>query len=275
MGLKIGVQVYSVRDSADRDLKDTLKKIKAMGYEGVELAGLYGNKPEDVRKMLDETGLVAISAHVPLQELVLAPEGVIKNYVTIGCRYIAVPYLPEELRPGKKDFEKTLKDIEMIAKECKKQGIQLLYHNHNFEFVKMENGEYGLDRIYSTISEDLLKSEIDTCWVHVSGVDPAAYVKKYSGRAPIVHFKDYNGFVSDQMYELIGIAPKEKKAEKDEKHFEFRPVGCGVLDFPAIIREAEAAGTQWIVVEQDEPSMGLTRLESIERSRENLKKLLG
>lgn len=273
MGFPVALQIYSVRDFAEKDLKDTLAKVKEMGYDGVEFAGLYGNEPGEVKRMIEELGLTPISAHVPLDEMLADPDKVIGAYAEIGCKYIAVPYLPEERRPGTDGFAKTIKDIEGLAATAKKYGIQMLYHNHDFEFVKVD-GEYGLDILYKSISEDLLKTQIDTCWVNVAGEDPAEYVKKYSGRAPVVHLKDFvmsGKEKPEQLYELIGIETEKK--EEDEEAFGFRPVGYGVQDFPAILKACEEAGTEWVVVEQDRPALGKTSMECAAMSREYLKKL--
>ena len=188
MSLPVAVQVYSVRDDAKADLRATLEKIKDMGYDGVEFAGLYGNSPADIKAMLDELGLTAVSAHVPFADLRRDAKGVIADYVTLGCKWIAVPYLDKADRPGSGDFDKTIADIEMIGKEAKAQGIQLLYHNHDFEFVKVGD-EYALDILYSSISADYLQTELDTCWVKVGGEDPAQYIMKYANRSPLVHLK--------------------------------------------------------------------------------------
>ncbi len=268
MKFPVAVQVYSVREDAAADLRGTLEKIKAMGYEGVEFAGLYDNSPEDVKKMCQEIGLVPVSAHVSLKELVADTAKVVADYVLIGCKYIAVPYLTEEDRPGTPGWAKTVESIKMIGEECKKQGIKLLYHNHDFEFVKLD-GTYALDMLYETVSEDLLATELDTCWVNVGGEDPAGYVKKYAGRAPVVHLKDFVGSKSDDMYELIGIEKKVTAAPE----FELRPVGYGCQDWYNILKACEDAGTEWVVVEQDRPSMEKTPLESIELSRNYLKTL--
>lgn len=268
--LPVAVQVYSVRDDAEKDFKGTMKKIKEMGYDGVELAGLYGLEPAYIKEVLAELDLPAISAHVPFQELVADLEGTVAKYVTIGVKYIAIPYLSEEDRPGAPKFEENLKKMVEIGECCKKNGIQMLYHNHDFEFIKMENGQYALDYMYSTLSEDLLKTELDTCWVKVAGEDPAAYIRKYAGRSPVVHLKD---FIKEgkpaNMYELIGIEV-EKKEETGK--FEFRPVGSGMQDFPPILEAAVESGANWVVVEQDQ-SYDTPALEAIRMSREYLKGL--
>ena len=148
-------------------------------------------------------------------------------------------------------------------------GLQLLYHNHDFEFLKID-GEYALDILYNTIPAELLATEIDTCWVNVGGEEPSAYVEKYSGRAPIVHLKDFSGSKGNgPLYKLIGI--EEEETEKAENTFEFRPVGYGCQDWKKIIASAEKAGAGWVVVEQDDPSMGKTPIECAQSSIEYLK----
>lgn len=266
MRFPIAVQVYSVREDAEKDLRGTLEKIKKMGYEGVEFAGLYGHSAEDVKKMCEEIGLVPLSAHIPYQDMAKDPEKAIADYITIGCKYVAVPYLVEEDRPGTPAWGTTVANVEMIGKVCKENGIKLLYHNHDFEFIKVGE-KYALDMLYSTVPEDILATELDTCWVKVAGADPSYYIKKYSGRAPVVHLKDFMGEQSEDMYELIGL---DKKVTGTDK-FEFRPVGYGCQDFYSILTACESAGTEWVVVEQDRPSIGKTPLESIELSINYLK----
>ncbi len=269
MSLPVAVQVFSVRDDAARDLRGTLEAIKTMGYDGVEFAGLYGYAPAEIKQMCEEIGLVPISAHVPYVDMVNDAKGVLSQYAEIGCRYVAVPYLSPEHRPGKDEFPQVVENIAKIGQVAKELGIQLLYHNHEFEFMKLD-GKYALDVLYDTVPADLLQTELDTCWVNVGGENPADYVRKYSGRAPVVHLKDFCGERSDDMYELIGI---ERKAPPMPSNFEFRPVGDGLQNLPEILAACEDAGSSWVVVEQDSPSMGLTPMQCIAKSRENLKKL--
>lgn len=268
--LPVAVQVYSVRDDAERDFKGTMQKIKDMGYDGVELAGLYGMKPAEVKAILEEVGLVPLSAHVPFQELEADIEGTVAQYKEIGMQYIAIPYLMEEDRPGTEKFLKNIETFKKIGEACKKVGITLLYHNHDFEFVKMPNGQYALDYIYTEIPADLLQTELDICWVKVAGEEPVDYIKKYAGRAPVVHLKDfYKEGKPANMYELIGIET-EKKEETGK--FEFRPVGHGMQNIPPVLDPALEAGSKWVVVEQDQ-SYDTPALEAVKMSRDYLKGL--
>ena len=106
--------------------------------------------------------------------------------------------------------------------------------------------------------------------MNVGGENPAEYVRKYSGRAPVVHLKDFVGTKNEQMYELIGV---DKKAPERPSDFEFRPVGHGVQDMPEILHAAKDAGAEWLIVEQDNPSAGNEPLDEIKKSIDYLKKI--
>ena len=270
--LPVGVQLYSVRDAMASDFKGTLQKIKAMGYDGVEFAGLFGNTPEQVKAMCAEIGLNHISAHVPLADMLADVDKVIADYKAIGCKYIVVPYVTEERRPGGELFMQMIEEIRSIGQKAKDAGLVLLYHNHDFEFKKLESGEFGLDYLYSAIPADLLQTELDECWVKYAGQDPVAYLQKYTGRAPVVHLKDYyvEGEQVGDPYALIGLNEDEKKSNSA---FEFRPLGCGVQNVPDLMKAAKAAGSQWLIVEQDQPSMGKTPMECIAMSIDYIKKV--
>jgi sugar phosphate isomerase/epimerase len=117
---------------------------------------------------------------------------------------------------------------------------------------------------------DLLQTELDQCWVKYAGQDPVAYLQKYEGRSPVVHLKDYyaSGEQKEDPYALIGLNEGEKK---ENTAFEFRPLGYGIQDIPAIIEASKKAGSKWLIVEQDQPSMGKTPMECAAMSMEYLK----
>lgn len=272
MSFPIALQLYSVRDELEKDFVGTIRKVKALGYDGVEFAGLYGHKPAEVKKILEDAALVPVSAHVPFVDLVADPEKVVGEYAEIGCKYIAIPYLTPEYRPGSEKFNDVIEGAKVIGKAANDLGLTLLYHNHDFEFEKL-NGEYALDILYKDVSSDLLKTEIDTCWVNVAGENPSAYLRKYAGRSPVVHLKDFvmPGKKPEKMYELIGITDDQK--QEDAKAFEFRPLGNGVQNFSEILQACKDVGAVWVVVEQDKPSMGKTSIECAQTSINYLKNI--
>ncbi|MBQ6551699.1 MAG: sugar phosphate isomerase/epimerase [Lachnospiraceae bacterium] len=271
--LPVAVQVYGLRDllqETPERFEEVMKAVKEIGYDGVELAGLYGLDPAYIREVLDRVGLVPISAHVPFNELWENLDKAIEDYKTLGVTYMVMPHIPEQFRPANPEgFIDFLGKLPEMGKKIKAAGMEFLYHNHDFEFVRLPEGDYGYDRMFEIVPADLLAPEIDTCWCNVATGMAAEYVKKYSGRLPVVHLKDYikSGSTAN-MYELIGVKPGEVR--KDEGFFEFRPVGFGQMIWEPILENAIAAGSKWVVVEQDR-HYDLSPLECARRSREYLK----
>lgn len=270
----VGIQLYSVRDDLAADFEGTIKAVAEMGYEGVEFAGLYGHSPEEVKAICKKYGLDPVSTHVPFTDMVVDPEGVVKEYAAIGVKYIVIPYLTEEFRPGQERFKEVIEGAKIIGDVCRKYGIELLYHNHDFEFVKID-GEYALDILYKEVPADLLKTELDTCWVNVGGEDPSAYLRKYAGRSPVVHLKDFvmPGKKPEKMYALIGIDEQQQKDTAEAEAFGFRPVGYGVQNVEELIKASHDAGSKWLIVEQDMPALGKSALECAKMSIDYLKKV--
>ncbi len=271
--LPVGIQVYGLRDlleNTPENFEKVMREVKAIGYDGVELAGLYGIAPEEVREILDRTGLRAMSAHVPFDDMVHNLDQVIADYKTIGVDYLVMPYLAPEYRPAEpENFVAFLETLKTIGKKIHENGLELLYHNHDFEFVRMPDGGYGYDVMFETIAPEELKPELDTCWCDVATGRATEYIQKYAGRIPVVHLKDYikKGSVTN-MYKLIGVETEEAKEETG--YFGFRPVGFGQMIWEPVLQASLDAGTAWVVVEQDE-HYELSPMECARRSREYLR----
>ena len=268
---KIGLQLYSIRWQMEENMEETLKKVKEMGYECVEFAGYFGRSAEEIRAMLDKYGLECVSVHLSSDVFLKDMEKEAQYMKTLGAKYYAIPWLNVENYKDEELYKKLIGNIKEMSAVLKKYGIQLCYHNHDFEFEKVD-GEYKLDRLYSDVPADLLSTQFDTCWVNVGGENPSNYIRKYNGRIEIIHLKDFVGSKSENMYGLIGAEGKEKGKDTSNK-FELRPVGSGVQDFPAILAASKEVGAKWVVVEQDEPSMGKNRLECAEVSINYLKSI--
>ena len=264
------LQLYNVRDELGKDFDGTLKQVADIGYKYVELAmaQYYKKTADQFKASLDKLGLTAVSGHVPFRDMTKDPEGVIGFHIDLGCKFIVIPYLSDEDRSTSPNYEEVKKDIAKMGEIVNKKGAVLLYHNHEFEFIDYK-GKYALDDLYDSIPANLLQTEIDVCWVKVGGVNPAEYILKYKGRAPVVHLKDYEAPKDEKLkagYELIGQTQKDP----GRLSFPFRAVGYGDQDFPGILKAAEAAGTQYVVVEQDFPSPGKTPLECAKESLDYL-----
>ncbi len=261
----VAIQVYSIRDAAEADFVGTMRAIKEMGYSGVELAGTYGMTAVQIKEILDEIGLTLVSAHVGAD--LMWDDALMADYAATGMKYIAIPWFH---KPTDAVFlADNIEKFRVLGERMRSFGLQLGYHNHDFELETVHgDGRCALEAYYEEIPADLLKTQLDLCWVKVGGKDPVAFLKQFPGRAPTVHLKDYAGGKTDKMYALIDCDDAE--ASQAATEFELRPVGYGCQDVKGLLEAAEAVGTEWIIIEQDEPSMGLSRMECAQKSIEYL-----
>ena len=250
---KIGIQMYSIRDVVEEGMENALKYVAEMGYSCVEFAGYYGESAENLKRMLDQNKLEAISVHDSYEELLENPKEKIEFIKIIGAEYFAIPKLARDKHKGSDVFEKTVEDIRRAAEILKENGIQLLYHNHEFEFEKHEN-RYLMDWLFDKVSPEMMNPEIDTCWVNFAGIDPCEYIEKYAGKTDVIHLKDFicSNINALPIYDTVSRMKKAgKKITRDGSGFEYRPVGAGVQDFESIIKTSEKSGTKYLIVEQD------------------------
>ncbi|MBI4556643.1 MAG: sugar phosphate isomerase/epimerase [Candidatus Hydrogenedentes bacterium] len=222
------LQLYTVRDHIAKDFAGTLKKVKEVGYDYIELAGLGGVSAAECKKILDQVKLTAISNHVGYEEMIQKTDEVIAMCRTLNIRFIVVPWLGKPFATDKASWIKCAQALDAAGTKLKAAGIRLCYHNHAHEFEKFD-GEYALDILYANSSPDHVAGQLDTYWLKHGGVDPVAYIRKYSGRCPLIHVKDMSA---------------------GEPHT-FAEVGRGILDWKAIFGAGNAAGAQWYIVEQD------------------------
>ena len=271
---KVCLQLYSVRDQMEKDMEGTLKAVKDMGYDYVEFAGYFGKSAEEIRALLDKYSLTCISVHQGLDFYEEGGQSAVEYIKTLGAKYSAIPWYQAERLAGSPEWEETKALFNRCGELLKKNGIQMLYHNHDFEFVKVD-GKYKHDYLMQEIARDLLKPEFDTCWVRYAGEDPCKYLDMYAGDVDVLHLKDFTckKLANGPAYALIDAEGNPiKAASKEENEFRFRPVGQGMQDFPAILAAAEKAGTEYIIVEQDQ-TYELPSLEAVRESREYLKTL--
>ncbi|MBE7044025.1 MAG: sugar phosphate isomerase/epimerase [Ruminococcaceae bacterium] len=273
---KIGIQLYTLREEMEKDVEATLKAVAEMGYDCVEFAGYFGKTAEEMKALLDRYGLEAISVHQGYDPFIGADAQAQVDYLkTLGVKFCAIPWMGVEKHAGNDVYPQTVEEITKVGKLLKDNGIQLLYHNHDFEFETFE-GKYLLDWLYESVPAEYLQTELDCCWVKYAGEEPVKYIKKYADRADVLHLKDFvcKSLKGGPVYDLIDEDGKELGTETttEDNGFEFRPVGQGLQDFPSIIKAAEEAGISYLIVEQDSwPTC--PALEAAKQSREYLKTL--
>jgi sugar phosphate isomerase/epimerase len=223
---KIGVQLYSVRDQMEKDFAGTIAKVAKIGYREVEFAGYFDHSPQDVRRLLDENGLTSPSAHIEYDRIVNHLPEVIAAAKVVGHTYIVCPHLDEALRNDADGWKKIAQALNKAGAEAGKSGMQIAYHNHNFEF-KTFDGKPGYDILLEEADAKLVKMEMDLYWTTKAGADPLKYFAKYPGRFPLVHVKDM------------------------DQAGDFTEVGNGSIDWKAIFAKSKEAGIKHYIVEQD------------------------
>ncbi|GKU80372.1 sugar phosphate isomerase/epimerase [Paenibacillus sp. L3-i20] len=227
----IGLQLYTLREDTAADFEGTLRKVAEMGYEGVEFAG-YGNiEAEAMRDLLHELKLTPIGSHIGLERLESNIDEEISYLKTIGAKYAVCPWIPSELRDAEA-WQNHIIAFERYGKRFSEEGITFAYHNHEFEFEVMIDGQFAFDALYERTSPAFLQIEMDIGWIQYSGIDPIAYINKYSTRLPLLHVKDFRSKEAGQPIDTVEL-------------------GRGSLPLNEIIKAASESSVQWLIVEQD------------------------
>ena len=257
---KIGLQLYTVRDQMKADFDGTIAKVASIGYKEVEFAGYFGRTPERVRAVIDRNGLTSPSCHVEYAVLSDKWPSVIESSKLIGQSYIVCPWIPEEIRKQPDGWKRAIETFNHAGEISKKSGIQFAYHNHWFEFLPV-NGKLPYDMLLEQCDPELVKMELDLCWITVAGADPLTYFNRYPGRFPLVHVKDMKKLpkVSASGGQDFGDSLKDMTA-----------VGSGIIDWKRIFGQSEKAGIKHYIVEHDKPE---APFESIKISYDYLSKL--
>jgi sugar phosphate isomerase/epimerase len=259
----IGVQLYTVRDAMKSDFEGTVAKVAATGYKEVEFAGYFNKSPKDIRAILDKNGLAAPSCHVPYSTLEKSWPEALEAANVIGHKLIVNPWIEVDQRNSADGWKKAAELFNKCGESAKKAGIQFAYHNHTFEFQQANglDGKLPYDYLLANCDKDLVKMELDLCWITVAGKDPIKYFNENPGRFPAVHVKD------------IKQLPKPEDAPTtgpDRQMGFLTDVGSGVIPWKDIFANSGKAGIQHYFVEQDNPS---DPFASIKNSYDFLSKL--
>jgi sugar phosphate isomerase/epimerase len=230
---KMALQLYTLRDPAKQDLAGTLKKVREMGWEYVQWSGMPSLSAEKIREALDTAGLKAISAHVGVEPFEKDLDANVKFWKTVGVTHLGPGGMMNDCKATLKDWLNGARRLDALGAKLRAAGIWLSYHNHASEFEKYpDDPRAKLDILMESTKPENLFAELDLAWAYVGGVDPAAYIRKFKGRVPLVHAKD---------------VVKAKEGRKQA----FKPLGQGELNWPEIFAAGDASGLEWYVYEQD------------------------
>lgn len=239
--MRKGVQVYTVRDFIDTEegYIDSLKKIKAMGYDSVQTYTKFYT-PEEHKKLLDEIGLKSETAGGDYQTM-LESESAIETAIheadVMETDLIGVGTMPTEYRDSEEGFKRYAQGVNKICSTLQKSGKRLIYHPHALEFYSFGGGRNGMDILTGETDEKGFCFVLDTHWLQSGGQNPAAYIRRLKGRLPIIHFKDYK---------ITGGAAFIEEVRKD-----FAEMGEGNLNWQEIVEACKEVGVHAAIIEQD------------------------
>lgn len=263
IGKPVGLQIYTLGDEAAKDIDATFARVAQIGFRDIELPGLLGKKPAELRAAADKAGLRFSSIHLPLQgmpggaglSLMSDTQKIADDLGTLGIFQGVAPIapFPADFRPqkgedfkaaigrsfgaaGKVHWQRTAATLNERAAALRPFGILIGYHNHNMEFAPVE-GTTGWDVLVAETDPKLVHFEVDVGWVSAAGLDPVAFFRKNAGRCRWMHVKDVK--VTTKANYGLAMDPTE--------------VGSGKLDWARILPAARAAGVEHFYLEQEPP----------------------
>lgn len=229
--MKIAAQMYTVREhlKTQKEIAVSLRRIKEIGYNAVQASGLGPIDAKQFKSLADDQGLTICATHVPYIELQNDLKTVIETHQMWDCTYVGIGSMPEVYRGGKEGYQQFAAEASTIARELNREGLQLVYHNHNFEYAKYGD-TLGMDMLLNEF-DSAVQFELDVYWAQAGGADPVAWIRKLAGRMKVVHLKD------------MAVTPAREQL--------FAEVGEGNMNWPSIIDACNETGIEWGAVEQD------------------------
>ena len=245
--MKIGAQFYTIREFCQTpdDLAESLKKVADIGYKTVQISGTCKYDPQWLNERLKENGLKCVLTHTAPDRLINETQKVAEEHSVFDCDRVGLGAFGFDEEKEGQTFEDFIKIYTPVIETLSENGKYFMYHNHAHEFKKY-NGKIYLEHLSERMPADKFGFTLDTYWVQVGGGDPAQWIEKLSGRVPCIHLKDY--------------AHGQKMAV----------VGEGNINFDRVFQTAEKAGTEYMLVEQDD-CYGENPFDCLKRSYEFLK----
>jgi sugar phosphate isomerase/epimerase len=242
LGAPLGLQLYSLRDDAPKDLPGTLARLRALGIVEVESAGLYDRDAAAVKAAFDQAGLKCSGSHIGYDRWQKDAAGAVKEAKALGARFATVAWIK-----GEKDFtrEDALRAAEVFnaaGKACAAEGVRFCYHCHGYEFVPSPEGTL-FDTIAKNTDPKQVSFEIDVYWAKAGGADPAKVIAGLPGRVPLLHVKD--------MAKGLALPPGSYSSDNSTNVV----VGTGQIDWPAVFRAAKASGGEIYYIEDESPKV--------------------
>lgn len=251
-GSAIGAQTYTLRDflKTPADIASTMRRVRELGYEAVQLSGQGPIDPEELQTIMDGEGLKVAATHISYEHIADEPQAVIDDHKLWGCRHVAIGGLPQSYRNAE-GFGRFARDASAAARCLIEAGLTFSYHNHSFELERFgEERRTGLDILIEESDPEVFSFEVDTYWIQHGGGNPVSWLHRLRDRMCIVHLKDMEMRGSEQL---------------------FAEVGEGNLEWPAILQACAEANIEWYLIEQDRCQRD--PFESLKMSLDNLRSM--
>jgi sugar phosphate isomerase/epimerase len=250
MSVPIALQLYSVREDCAKDLLGVIRQVADMGYDGVEFAGYHGHSAEDIKAVLDETGLKAAGTHTQWSQFDDENfDNTVQVHKTLDCQFAIIPWIPEELRNTSEACKTTAAKLTEICAKLRSHGLRTGFHAHSGDMEPLDNGQCAWDIIAANTPDDFIL-QYDTANGVAGGADPVKPISDWPGRNASLHLKEWRGGHG-------------------------AVIGEGDVPWPRVFEAAEkGGGVEWYVVEHETES-AMTPLQSVDACLKNLKKLLG
>ena len=253
---KFGFQAYTIRDyMKDAELTDlAFRKMKALGYDELQTAGC-AIPVEEYARLAKDNGIKVIGTHEDITKMMADPDWAMDFHRILGTTNIGTGGMPKDARESADGCRRFCEEVNKFAEIINKEGFKFTYHNHHFEFQKIEGNTRLMDILVDELDPKTTSFCLDTCWVQCGGGDVRAWIEKLAGRIDILHLKDVEWV----------------KESKDKDHLMYTSIGDGNLNWKGIIESAEKIGVQHYIVEQDGRWVENNPFKSAERSANFIK----
>src|SRR5690606_3342902 len=248
---KAALQLYSVREAAEKDFLGTVGKVADMGYEAIQFAGYFNTPAHELKSVLDAKGITVAGSHIMLDAF--KGEQLAETFKynrEIGNDLSIVPAIAPQYRDSEDAWKKTAQQFNKIGQACKQEGFTLAYHNHNFEFETF-GGKTVFDLLFGNSDPELVKIELDCYWATFADLDPLEIINQYGDRVVSLHLKD--------------MAVENGKKRSIE-------IGSGSLDLESLLNVGTKNDVKWFIIEQEQ--FDGDPMESSKVNIKNLKKLM-
>lgn len=244
----VAAQLYTVRDALAADLPGTLSEVHALGYGQVELAGLHGRSPAEVRTMLDRAGLTPVASHIAWERLRDDPEGALAETIALGSPAMVLAWTPPEARRSPADWDRIAAVVNRAGRLARARGVAMLYHNHDFEWTPVD-GVLPFDRLLAGFDRSVVALELDLYWLALAGREPGEVFDAWPGGVAMIHLKDMA---------VDGTAMAD--------------AGTGRLPFQRWLSDPRARSIRALVVERDDApdplaSLGIGQVAALRLAR--------